>query len=78
MKTITVEKFKSQFADVLEQVKAGVGFAVTYGRKKKIVGYFLPESQLIKPKRNLGMLEGKASVNFKADFEMSEEEFLGS
>lgn len=77
MKTMTVGEFKSRFAEVLEQVKAGVGFAVTYGRKKEVVGYFLPESKLTKSKRTLGILEGKAKVNFKKDFKMSEEEFLG-
>lgn len=77
MKTMTVGEFKSRFAEVLEQVKAGVGFAVTYGKKKKIVGYFLPESELSKSKRKLGLLEGKASVKFKGDFKMSDEELLG-
>jgi len=77
MKTMTVGEFKSRFAEVLEQVKAGVGFAVTYGKKKQIVGYFLPESGLRKSKRKLGLLEGKASVKFKADFKMSDEELLG-
>lgn len=74
---MTVGEFKSRFAEVLEQVKAGVGFAVTYGKKKEVVGYFLPESKVIKSKRILGILEGKAKVNFKKDFKMSEEEFLG-
>ena len=50
---------------------------VTYGRKKEIVGYFLPESQLVKPKRKLGILEGKAKVTFKDDFKMSEEDLIG-
>ena len=77
MKTMTVGEFKSHFAEVLEQVKAGVGFAVTYGRKKEIVGYFLPESQLVKTKRKLGILEGKAKVTFKDDFKMSEEDLIG-
>ncbi len=74
---MTVGEFKSHFAEVLEQVKAGIGFAVTYGRKKEIVGYFLPESQLVKPKRKLGILEGKANVTFKDDFKMSEEDLIG-
>lgn len=77
MKTMTVGEFKSHFAKVLEQVKAGIGFAVTYGRKKEIVGYFLPESQYTKQNRKLGILEGKAKVTFKDDFKMSEEELLG-
>jgi hypothetical protein len=77
MKTMTVGEFKSHFAEVLEQVKSGIGFAVTYGRKKEIVGYFLPESHLVKPKRKLGILQGKAKVNFKNDFKMSDEDLIG-
>lgn len=77
MKTMTVGEFKTHFADVLEQVKAGVGFVVTYGRKKEIVGYFLPKSEVEQPKRQLGLLAGKAKVSFKADFKITEEDFLG-
>lgn len=77
MKTMTVGEFKSHFAYVLELVKSGESFAVTYGKKKEIVGYFLPESQLLRPKRQLGLLEGKAKVNFKTGYKMSEEELLG-
>lgn len=77
MKTMSVGEFKSRFSEVLEQVKSGVSFAVTYGKKKEVVGYFLPESKLIKTKRKLGILEGKAKATFKKDFKMSEEELLG-
>ncbi|EOR96689.1 Prevent-host-death protein [Arcticibacter svalbardensis MN12-7] len=74
---MTVGEFKARFAEVLEEVKAGVGFAVTYGRKKEVVGYFVPEIHINKPKRKLGIMEGKAKVVFKKDFKMTEEELLG-
>ncbi len=77
MKTMSVGEFKTHFSEVLEQVKAGIGFAVTYGRKKKIVGYFLPEAQVNKPTRKLGLLEGKAKATFKSDFKITEEDLLG-
>lgn len=77
MKTMSVGEFKTHFSEVLEQVKAGIGFAVTYGRKKKIVGYFLPEAQVKKPTRKLGLLEGKAKATFKSDFKITEEDLLG-
>jgi len=77
MKTMTVGEFKAQFAEAVAQVKNGVSIAVTYGRKRAIVGYFMPESELTKPKRKLGLLEGKASAAFKAGFKMTEEELLG-
>ena len=77
MKTMTVGEFKAHFAEVLEQVKSGIGIAVTYGRKKEIVGYFLPESGKPKKKRKLGLMKGKARASFKRDFKITEEEFLG-
>ena len=73
---MTVGEFKSNFSEVLEQVKSGISIAVTYGRKKEIVGYFLPESQHVQPKRKLGILEGKAKATFNEGFKISEEEFL--
>jgi len=76
MKTMSVGEFKTHFSDVLEQVKAGEKIAVTFGKKKEIVGYFLPELPQ-QGKRKLGVLEGKATFTFNDDFEMTNEEFLG-
>jgi len=76
MKSMSVGEFKTHFSEVLEQVKAGEKFAVTFGKKKEIVGYFLPEIPN-QDKRKLGILEGKAKFTFGDDFEMSTEEFLG-
>ncbi len=76
MKTMTVGEFKTHFAEVLEQVKHGMKIAVTYGRKKEIVGYFVPEDPKIKTKRKLGLLKGKAEASFKSDFKMTDEELL--
>ena len=76
MKTMSVGEFKTHFSEVLERVKAGEEIAVTYGKKKEVVGYFLPEKPQ-KPKRKLGILEGKVEVIFTPDFEMTTEEFLG-
>jgi len=78
MKRMTVGEFKTHFSEVVEQVKAGEKIAVTFGKKKNVVGYFLPEIPKEKGKRKLGILEGKASVAFHADFKITEEGFLGS
>jgi antitoxin (DNA-binding transcriptional repressor) of toxin-antitoxin stability system len=77
MKTMTVGEFKAHFAEVVEQVRSGIAIAVTYGRRKEIVGYFLPKSKKSKGKRKLGLLQGKATATFKPDFKITEEEFLG-
>jgi hypothetical protein len=77
MKTMSVGEFKAHFSEVLEDVKAGIGIAVTFGRKKEIIGYFVPKSGKNKGKRKLGPLEGKAQVIFTEDFSMTDEELLG-
>ncbi|TDE14526.1 type II toxin-antitoxin system Phd/YefM family antitoxin [Dyadobacter psychrotolerans] len=78
MKTMTVGEFKAQFSEVIAQVKAGEEIAVTFGRKKEVVGYFMPQKDQFKSKKRvLGILEGKATAAFNEDFEITEEEFLG-
>ena len=76
MKTMSVGEFKAHFSEVLEDVKAGIGIAVTYGRKKEIIGYFVPDLEE-NNERKIGMLDGKAEIIFKDDFKITEEEFLG-
>lgn len=73
---MSVGEFKTHFSEVIKQVKAGEEIAVTFGKKKEIVGYFMPDASQ-KPKRKLGILEGKATFTFGSDFEMTTEEFLG-
>ncbi len=78
MKTMTIGEFKSRFSDVIKQVKSGEEIAVTIGKRKEIVGYFVHEIPKSKIKRKLGILEHKARVIFHPDFKITEEEFLGS
>ncbi|MFI5137853.1 MAG: type II toxin-antitoxin system Phd/YefM family antitoxin [Sphingobacteriales bacterium] len=76
MKTMSATGFKTHFSDVIAAVKAGETIAVTYGRKKEIIGYFVHEIP-DRPKRKLGILEGKAQITFGPDWEMTTEGFLG-
>ncbi len=75
MKTMTVGEFKSQFSQVVEEIKRGGKIAITFGRKKEVIGYFSSEIQQ-KPKRVLGILKEKATVSFNEDFKMTEDDFL--
>ncbi|WP_316831038.1 prevent-host-death protein [Pedobacter aquatilis] len=77
MKTMSVGEFKAHFSEVLEDIKAGIGIAVTFGRKKEVIGYFVPDLEKNESERKIGMLDGKAEIIFKEDFEITEEEFLG-
>ncbi|RDC54170.1 prevent-host-death protein [Pedobacter chinensis] len=77
MKKMSVGEFKTHFSEVIEQVKEGREIAVTYGKKKEVIGYFVPKLDKKEGKRKLGILDGKAEIIFRDDFKMTEEEFLG-
>lgn len=76
MKTMTVGEFKTHFSKVIEWVKNGNKVAVTYGKKKEIVGYFTPKPSTPTEKRQLGIMKDKANAVFSENFKMSEEDFL--
>ena len=77
MKTMTVGKFKSNFSEVIEGVKKGEKYTVSYGKKKKNIGVFMPIDQYRKKKeRKLGLLEKDGPVKFAKSFKMTEEEFI--
>lgn len=76
MTEMTIGEFKIHFSEVVKKVKTGEKIAVTSGKKKEIVGYFVPDISENKKKRKLGILEGKATAIFKDDFKMTEEELL--
>jgi len=79
VKTLTIGELKTHFSAVLEQVKQGETFVISYGRKKEKVAALIPYKKL-KPgnPRPLGLLEGCAQCRFKNDFSISDEELLAS
>jgi antitoxin (DNA-binding transcriptional repressor) of toxin-antitoxin stability system len=77
MKKLSVGEFKAQFSEVIQDVKSGKEIAVTFGKKKEIIGYFIPYSGKKLPERKLGILKGKATVAFMDDFKMTESELIG-
>lgn len=78
MKTLAVGEFKSHFSEVLEDVRHGEEFVVCYGRKKEKVAVVIPYEKYQKKPVRLGVMEGIATYKIKDDFEMTDEELLGS
>ena len=76
MKTMSVGNFKANCSEILKLVIAGEEIGILYGKNKKVVAKIVPNLGEKKPKRKLGILEGKGSVKFGANFKMREEEFL--
>jgi len=77
MKSLPVGEFKATLSDVLEKVKQGESFGITYGKSKRLVAEINPPKKTkMKGKRKLGILDGKMKVVFADDFKMTEEEFI--
>lgn len=77
MKTMTVGEFKSGFSAAIEAVQAGETIVVCYGRNRRKVAAMVPYDTLKQPgPRPLGLLKGKASVRFAADFTLDDAELL--
>jgi antitoxin (DNA-binding transcriptional repressor) of toxin-antitoxin stability system len=76
MKTMSVGEFKANFSEVLKMVLAGEEIGILYGKRKEIVAKMVPKTIDNKPKRKLGILEGKGEIKFSKDFSITEEEFL--
>jgi antitoxin (DNA-binding transcriptional repressor) of toxin-antitoxin stability system len=78
MKTLTVGDVKTHFSEILKEVQNGEQIAISFGKKKKVIAYLVSEIKSEpKPKRKLGLWEGKATFSWVGDGKITEEEFLG-
>lgn len=75
MEIMSVGEFKARFSEVLKKVLSGEEIAISYGKSKEIVARIVPETSTKKPRRKIGILEGKGSVYFSNDFKITEEDF---
>ena len=76
MKTMTVAEIKTNFSDVLMQVRKGENFKILYGKSKKPVAMLVPIENRDKL-RKIGILDGKAIFSTKGNGKITEEEFIG-
>ena len=76
MKTITVTDAKTNFSEVLIQVKNGEKFKIMYDNFKEPIAMIIPmENNNLS--RKIGILDGKAKFVINGDGKISEEDFLG-
>lgn len=75
---MTVGEFKANFSEALKKVLAGEEIGISYGKRKEIVARLVPKDSTKKPKRKIGILQGKGKAIFNKDFKITEEEFLGA
>ena len=75
MERMTVGEFKAHFSHALKKVQAGKEIAIC-GKRKEILARLVPPEIYKRSKRKIGILDGKASVRFGKDFEITEEDLL--
>ena len=76
MKTMAVGEFKTHFSQILDEVRHGGKVGILYGKAKKPVAMLVPYRAEKKAKREIGILDGKATIQFRDDFAMTTEELL--
>ncbi len=77
MKNLPVAEVRSKFSSLLKDVAAGEEIAITFGRRKELIAVIMPINEYKKIKaRRLGTLDGKATVSFRDDWEITEEELV--
>ena len=74
MNAMPVGELKTNFSKVLEKVMHGESVGILYGRVKRPVAMIVPYREEIKKERKIGILDGKTTIKFKNDFEMTAEE----
>ena len=72
---MAVGELKTNFSEVLDNVRLGEKIGILYGRAKKPVAMIVPYvDEEKKAERKIGILDGKVTIEFKDDFAMTTEE----
>jgi antitoxin (DNA-binding transcriptional repressor) of toxin-antitoxin stability system len=74
MKEMAVGELKTHFSVVLDEVRQGEKVGILYGRAKEPVAMIVPYNKGEQAERKIGILDGKATIEFRDDFEMTAEE----
>ncbi|UTC67331.1 MULTISPECIES: type II toxin-antitoxin system Phd/YefM family antitoxin [unclassified Treponema] len=77
MKTLPVTKIRTNFSALLKEVELGNEIGITLGRKEEAIAVIVPIEEYKRIKvRQLGTLEGKATVEFSENWAITDEEFI--
>jgi prevent-host-death family protein len=79
MKTVAVAEVKTHLSSLLKEVESGQEIAISFGKKKETIAVIIPYDTYRKSKkRELGTLKGKVTVEFKADYAMTDAELFNA
>jgi len=76
MKTLPVGELKTNFSEILDDIKSGEEVVITYGKKRESIAVIIPYDKFKKKNKiKMGLLkERKMKIN--DDYKMTEEELL--
>ena len=78
MKTLQLVETNIHFASILKDIEAGNEIAIADNKNKQTIAVIVPYNKWKNnTKRQLGTLEGKMSVTFSDNFEITDEELIG-
>ncbi len=79
MKTLPVAEVRTHFSSLLKEVESGNEIGIAFGRKKETIAVIISIEEYRKIKaRKYGTLEGKVKVEFAADWQITDEDFIKS
>ncbi|AEJ20760.1 type II toxin-antitoxin system Phd/YefM family antitoxin [Gracilinema caldarium] len=79
MKTLPVAEIRAKFSALLKEVESGNEIGIAFGRKKKTIAVIVPIEEYKRIKaRKLGTLQGKGTVEFKGEWNITDEELINS
>ena len=70
METLLSTQITQNFSKIAAGLQKGKRFGILYGRAKKPVAMIVPFEENAK-KRKIGILDGKAKIEFASDFKMT-------
>jgi hypothetical protein len=75
METLLSTQITPNFSKIAVGLQKGKRFGILYGKTKKPVAMLVPFEEKAK-ERKIGILDGKAKIEFASDFKMTTEELL--
>jgi len=76
MKTLPVGELKTNFSEILDDIKSGEEVIITYGKKRESIAVIIPYDKFKKKNKiKMGLLKER-KIKINDDYKMTEEELL--
>lgn len=76
MMSLSIAELVAQFSKVLAAIRVGERIGSLYGQSREPVAMIVPYEPSDLAEREVGFLDGKVTIEFMDDFDLTEEELL--